>query len=223
MWDYANTQVRYSGTRISGAIIPGYYLYDYNNTENGYYNISGEYNLSTVSIDGGIELKHEKPINLAFQNSINLNCYAGLIEGKQNYISDTINNSIKIPNIKLTFDQTIGFYPNTRTQISLGYSLQYFQLFKNKNSQNDILEIEGKGVKAALDLSVYYYISPRLRLSASSSLYYIWQNSQNNVIFNFNNLSGSYFIDKSFYSNSDFIKINRLNNYIRVTLSYSVF
>lgn len=41
----------------------------------------GKFNLSALLLDGGIELKHEKPINLFWQNSVDLICYAGIIEG----------------------------------------------------------------------------------------------------------------------------------------------
>lgn len=67
---------------------------------------------------------------------------------------DLIENKIRIPNISLGFYQTIGFYPNTRTDMGLGYSVQYVQLFGKTDLQNNILGNKGKGVKAAMNLAI---------------------------------------------------------------------
>lgn len=226
-WDYGNRPFRNSGTRFSGAILPGYYFYDYNNSGDGLYFDAGKYNLSALLFDGGIELKHEKPINLFWQNSIEINCYAGIIEGKFNDKTNSVENKIRIPNMQLGFYQTIGFYPNTRTDMNFGYSVQYVQLFDKTDMENEILGIEGKGVKAATNLSINYYISPRFRLNATSSFYYIWQDSVDEVIINFDNVAGSNYLLSNFTSNSngyyDFFKVKEIVNSFRISLIYTIF
>jgi hypothetical protein len=225
-WAYGNRSFRSSGTRFSGAILPGYYYYDFNNSGDGLYFDAGKYSLSALLLDGGIEFKHEKPINLFWQNSIDINCYAGVIEGKVNDKTNSVDNKLRIPNIQLGFYQTIGFYPNTRTDLSFGYSVQYVQLFDKTDMENEILGAEGKGVKAATGLSINYYISPKFRLNVSSSFYYIWQDSKDEVVINFDNGTGSNYLLRNFTSNAngyyDYFKVKEIANSFRISLIYNI-
>ena len=224
-WDYGNRPYRNSGTRYSVALLPGYYYYDYNYVGEGPYSDTSKYNRGALLLNGGIELKHEKPINLFWQNSIELNCYAGIIEGKINDKTDSIENKIRIPNIQLGFYQTIGFYPNTRTEMSFGYSFQYIQLFDKTDLQKEILGAEGKGLKAAADLSINYYVSPKLRLNVTSSFYYIWQDSKNDVIINFDNVAGSllgHSASNTIVFNNN-LMLTDITNSFRISLIYSIF
>ena len=72
-WDFGNRPIRYSGTRYSGVILPGYYFYNYNNPGDGQSFYNGKYNLSALLLNGGFEIKHEKPVNLLWQNSVDFN------------------------------------------------------------------------------------------------------------------------------------------------------
>ncbi|MBE9469153.1 MAG: hypothetical protein IMY72_12645 [Bacteroidetes bacterium] len=223
-WDYGNSPMRNSGTRFSFAILPGYYIYN-NNLEDKIYSSSYKYNINALLFDGGIEIKHEKPLNLYWQNSINLNAYAGLIEGNLNNKTNSIEKDIRIPNIQLGFNQSIGFYPNTRTDISFRYSFQYVQLFDKADVQNEIIGAGGKGAKAETDLLINYYISPKFRLNITSSFYYIWQDSEMTI--NYDNTVGSSCMLYNYTSNTngyvDYIKRNSLANNFRISLIYSVF
>jgi hypothetical protein len=226
-WAYGNRPLRSSGTRFSGAILPGHYYYDFSNPGDGFYFDVGKYSLSALLLGGGIEIKHERPINLFWQNSIDLNCYAGIIEGKLNDKTNSVDNKLRIPNIQLGFYQTIGFYPNTRTDISFGYSVQYVQLFDKTDLQNEILGAEGKGAKAATDLSINYYISPKFRLKVSSSFFYIWQESIDEVDINFENNARNSFLLSNFTSNTnvqmDYFKEKEFRHSSRISLIYSIF
>ena len=225
-WEYGNGPVRSSGTRFSVALLPGYYFYDYNNNQSdpAYYRLI-KYSLSALSFAGGMEFKHEKPINLYWQNSLDLNCYFGIIEGKLNQKTYSVKNTIRIPNIQLGLFQTIGFYPNTRTDVSIGYSIQYVQFFDKTDLQNDIVGEEGKGAKAATNISVNYYISPKFRLNIASSFYYIWQDSKDNVIINFDNVAESNYVSifqSTAYSTYDYMGKEISNNFM-ISLIYSFF
>lgn len=226
-WDYGNRPLRNSGTRFSAVILPGYYYYNFNNSGDGVYFGAGKYTLSALLFNGGIELKHEKPINLFWQNSIDLNCYAGIIEGKLNDKTNSVDNNIRIPNIQLGFYQTIGFYPNTRTDMSFKYSVQYVQLFDKADLHNEVLGAEGKGAKAATEFSINYYISPKFRLNVISSFYYVWQDSKDEAIINFNNVAGSNYLLSNFTPNTnrynDYFKVKEIANSFRISLIYSIF
>ncbi len=226
-WAYGNKPFRSSGTRFSGTIIPGYYYYNYNNPRDGLYFDAGKYSFSALLFNGGIELKHEKPINLFWQNSIDINCFTGIIEGKLNDKTSSGDNKMRLPNIQLGFYQTIGFYPNTRTDISFGYSVQYVQLFDKTDLENEVFGAEGKGAKAATDLSINYYISPKFRLNVSSSFFYIWQESVDKVIINFDNVAGSNYLLTNFTSNAngymDYFKEKEVDHHFSISLTYSIF
>lgn len=226
-WTFGNRPIRNSGTRFSVAIEPGYYYYDFNNPGDGVYFDAGKYTLNSLLFNSGIELKHEKPINLFWQNSIDLNFHGGMISGKLDVESNSAESKIRIPNIQFGFFQTVGFYPNTRTDMNFGYSLQYVQLFDHEDQQNDILGVEAKGAKAATNLSINYYISPKFRLNISSSIYYIWQDSKDEVIINFDNVASSNYLLNNFKSNTngymEYFKNKEVYNSFRISLIYSIF
>jgi hypothetical protein len=227
-WDYGNRPLRNSGTRLSAAIQPGYYFFDYNYNDD--YDVlfgDDKYNVSAFLLHGGIDFKHEKPINLRWQNTVDLHCYAGIFEGKRNDKNSSVGEKIRIPEIQIGYYQTIGFYPNTRTDISFRYSLQYVQLFDKKDVQNDIRGVEANGAKAATNLFINYYISPKFRLNVTSSLFYILQESEDQAMINFNNVAGSNYLlgnstsDANGYSN--YYRPNEFVNRFSVSLIYSIF
>ena len=226
-WDFGNRPIRYSGTRFSGVILPGYYFYNYNNPGDGLSFYNGKYNLSALLLNSGFEFKHEKPINLLWQNSLDLNGYFGIIEGRLNDKSNSKNDVLRIPNVQLEFRQSIGFYPNTRTDVSFGYSVKYVQLFDKTDLDNEIFGVEGRGIKTSADLSVNYYISPKFRLNMASSVYYIRQDSKDNARINFEDIVGSNYLLSNFRSIingfPDYYKKNEIVNSFRISLIYSVF
>ena len=231
-WDYGNRPTRSSGTRYSGAMVPGYYYNNYKNTENKNTNSGTDYyesiyKLNSLFFDAGFELKYEKPINLLWQNTIDFSAFAGIIEGNLEDNSDYSFEKLRIPNIKLEFSQTVGFYPNTRTDIRLGYRVQYVQLFDKSDIENEIIGVEGKGAKAATTVAINYYISPKLRLNFNSSIYYIWQESVDEVVFNFDNLAGSnYLLNSSNFdpnSSSGYFKEREFRNTFDLSLIYTIF
>ena len=192
-WDYGNSPIRYSGTRISGAIIPAYYLETYNT--NPYPYNSDVYKSNIAALNVGFELKHEKPMNLYWQNTIDLNAYAGYMAGHN-------GSNLRIPNYQIGFNQSIGYYPNTRTDMSLGYSLDYMQILRNGDYNSSIRSIQGKGLQTGVNIKINYYISPKLSLKLTSSLTYTWQDSKDNLNLNYNNLNDNSFIVSNFYQNS---------------------
>lgn len=218
-WVYANSPIRNSGTRISFGIYPNYYLNDKNQkieNDNTY-----NYNLNTLILNGGIELLHEKPINNYWQNTIEIKGLVGKVLG----VIKKDNSKISIPNIQLNYSQTIGYYPNTRTIVSLMYGANYVQLFGDNNwGANNSFGANSKGFKIFTNLAVQYYISPQVKLLVSSSVFYINQKSEYKTNLYFNETDNSKTILYLLSNESNYYyATNSLLNDFRITLLYSIF
>jgi|WetSurMetagenome_2_1015567.scaffolds.fasta_scaffold00352_8 hypothetical protein len=224
-WEFGGQSVRNSGNRLSFALYPGYSFYYYNYTADGLFNHKDNKRQNSFSVSGGIEYKHEKPISLYWQNTIDIKGYVGIMELREDSAGINKKNG-SVPNMQIGYFQTISYYPNTRTYMYLTGSLQYINLFGESDSDPDVLGISGSGAKASLNYSAYYYISPKLRLRLNSSLFYIWQNSDDQIPLDFDNRSGSTFTisDYNSYMNSEteYLK-NRFVGTINIGLTYSIF
>jgi len=226
-WAFGNVPARNSGARLSGTILPGYYFYNYNNPGDGSFYDTGKFNLNALLLNAGLEFKYEKPVNLYWQNSIDVNGFFGIVEGKFNDKTNSAESKLRVPNLQLSFFHTIGFYPNTRTDMRFSYGVQYAQFFDKTNTDKKIIGLEGNGIKASADLSVNYYISPKFRLNIRSSFYYIWQDSDDEVTINFYDLYGGNYLISYFVSGIKGYSTNYservLLNSFRISLLYSIF
>jgi len=228
-WTYGDQQIRQSGTRISFALTPGYYFNKFNNKAEDFSYQEGKYDISAFTIDGGFELKHEKPISQVWQNTIDINLYGGFLNGKKNDKLNSIEYNYKVPSAQLGFFQTIGFYPNTRTDAGFRYSIQYAQVFDKTDTQNKITGLDGKAAKATTELWINYYISPKFRLFFNLSFYYIWQDSDDEFYINFDNNNSMYHnqilnsVNYDINSNPYYYRTNELFNEFRLGLVYSIF
>jgi hypothetical protein len=197
-WDFGGRPVRNSGFRISFGLYPGYYFYHFKIKDNVLTYDRKKINLNAFQINGGIEFKYEKPLNLYWQNSIEIIANGGFMQGKitdGTYIDFDdeyfeTKNTLSVPNIQLGFFHGIGFYPNTRTEMTLKSSLQYVRLFDKTSIGDEIYGVDGKGLKPAVNLLFNYYISPQLRLNIFATFYYIWQKSSDGAIINFDQMTG---------------------------------
>ena len=224
-WEYGGQTVRNSGNRLSFALYPAYSFYYYKNTVDGFFNDEVKTRLNAYSISGGVEYKHERPINLYWQNTIDMGGYFGIMEIRQDS-AGTNKKTESIPNMQFGYFQTVSYYPNTRTNMHLTGALQFTQLYGKNDSDPDIIGFSGTGAKASLNYSVYYYVTPKLRLRINSSLYYIWQDSDDKIPMNFSNPGGSAFTlsDYNSYVNSTggYMK-NHFNGLVNIVLTYSIF
>lgn len=222
-WLYGDGPVREKGTRFSIGLAPGFYTYKNNNTAN-----KENTSFSALLINGGFEIVHEEPLNLQWQKSVKLEVYAGLINGYYKYTDEEYSNNeqidTRVPVIRAGFQQNMGYYPNTLTEIRFGYSLNYVKLFDKTDEQKEILGMDGKGIKAATNIAINYYISPQFRLSFNSALYYIWQKSEDHINLTYGNeleyylslLTGNPMYSANF-------RLNNLSHVFRVSLVYSIF
>ena len=226
-WNNGNGPIRNSGTRFSAGIYPGYNYNNYYNTGYNYTGTSINYSTKALLMNVGLQLIHEKPINLFWQNTIEVNGFVGTIVGTLHDNISSEQNKIRIPNIQLGYMQKIGFYPNTRTSVEYSYGINFIQLLGKSDAGNSIIGVEGVGVKALTNLVMNFYISPKVRLSLRSALYYIWQDSKDHAIINFDNATGSTSelnpIINSRATYNNIFKEKDFMNSFQFTLSYSIF
>jgi hypothetical protein len=225
LWSYGNRPFRNSGNRFSAAIIPGGYYHSFKGDQ--IYNQTGEYDFTALYLNGGLEFLYEKPINLSWQHTIDINAFAGLFYGRINDITNSTEQEYNAPGIKLQYAQTIGYYPNTRTDMSFGYSLGYNQYLGNEDNQNETIKIGGRSANASGNLNINYYISQNFRLRFSSSMYYIWQEPDENYMIDFEIIEKGNDIVYSIENNIDgfgtYYLINSLQCNFRLSLIYSIF
>jgi hypothetical protein len=230
-WVYGSVPFRNSGSRFSLVFYPAYlysntYRHDVTVISNGNeidpFYAREDMSVYGIMLTGGFEYTVEKPINLFWQNTTQFNGYLGTFEGKQkDYENGMDNTSLSIPDFQFECIDKLGFYPNTRTSLNLQLSAKYIYLFDNSNIANNITGASGQGVKLGSNININYYISPKFRLNFSSSLFYIWQDSKDNAIINFNNIYSLNQISSTSVNNNFMTK--NLEHQFSLSLTYSIF
>lgn len=171
-WNFVNHFQRNSGTSIALTVIPDFRFEDnkqmFNLTDLNYHSET-----KTYGLNGGITFEHYKPINLYWQANTYFSANAGYMESVC-INSDTIRieNSYHYPVLNISFQQSVNYYPNTRTQMSAGIYAYYNEYFEETDDEENITSPDRKFLNSNLYLSIDYYISPKLRLDVNTSLAY---------------------------------------------------
>jgi len=183
-WDNSAGPVRKTGGRFSVGLMPAIDLYFqkfqefYHDTLNNP-GLIESYNYERTTQDDSWNLDvvagyvWEKPANLYWQHSVNTSvAYSLYYEQMKSkvYFMDTLtseqNSRLNSPNIKLDIGYTIGYYPNSRTNIKLGIITSYNQFWGEEKKTDFEDRDAGKIiVNNDLVLSCYYYISQQVRFS----------------------------------------------------------
>ena len=103
----------------------------------------------------------------------------------KSYNMDTLSSKteteIDSPNLEVNAGYKLGFYPNSRTQVTLSVNAGYNQFWGNQvtNDENEI-DIGSITLVNSVQLHCYYYISPQLRFSLNlgSTYTYLKQNQE---------------------------------------------
>ena len=193
MWQYGDLFPRKSGYEISFGARPFYRIQNIKYTP-AIREVISHSNQHLI----GVNFSYEKPVKLKWQHSLYTDVYGGFNSSTyQNKETgkDTRNDS-KHKSIVASAGYSLGYYPNTRTNIQLTASQRIL-----KNVYDD----EGNEMfsYSMLGASLYYYFSPNLRLSGDYRLMYEPTRS---------NRPTGYFADS-----------NRLSSWFNVQLTYSVF
>jgi hypothetical protein len=155
-WMYGCSFSRDAGSEISAEIIPQYS-----------YNKQYARNLwdDTKGVSAKISYKYEKPVNLYWQRSAFASVTANYSHFKLHNEFDNTYDS-RWGNVAAGY--SIGYYPNSRTNLNLGINESVILNDEDKIRYRSLTN---------LALSAYYYISPQFRLSGNTSLTYDKTNS----------------------------------------------
>ncbi len=220
-WNFAPDNGRYSGTTIALAFTPAYY-YSFTKDKNIENTINVTINAwSTV---GGLEFRHEKPLNLFWQNSTYLYAYGGM----ENYKVDIANSLPSayderiFPSISLRFAESIRYYPNTRTTVGLSLGAEYARIFDRTDEVKKIYGVEGSSLTTFASLQTYYYVSPRLRLDFKSNFNYRALESPDMIVVSFYNNS-YYYNPLSLFYDGNANELEKSSASFSLSLRYSIF
>ena len=136
----------------------------------------------------------------------------------------TIETSLKMTDFITTVETGFGLFPNTRTYLALSASL-YYNYYKCKYYFNETCQdSKNNYYEASLNLTGYYYISPKLRLNVRYNYMFSHLIGTNSIQGKYGNQVwyGSYYLpelsilegennDKSIY------------HYFNISLTYSIF
>lgn len=225
-WDNSMGPLRKTGGRFSVGVIPGISLY-FDDSEDYFHDtlsspeIIENYSNKSIarstssSLDFTAGYTWEKPASLYWQHSINTDLTYALAKNKYNwksYVQDTLSNEtdnkIVAPYLNLNLGYIIGYYPNSRTMINLMINTRMSQIWQEVTTNDEPgLEENWFMISNGLNLSCYYYVSPRLRFS-------LYINTNYSFVINDEEQPADVFTNET---------INDFNNSISASLTYSIF
>jgi len=186
MWQYGDLFSRKSGYEISFVARP---YYSYRNLK--YTPVIREFIQNSNQHHIGLIFKYEKPVKLKWQHSLAAEVFGGInSSSEQNkQTDDDYKNNTKYKSFSAFANYSLGYYPNTRTNIQVSASQEI-----SKNIYDD--EGDSMSSNTSLGASLYYYFSPNLRLTGEYGLMYTPSRSNGNegYFYNSNRFSSSFSI-----------------------------
>ena len=193
-WLYSMNTYRYSGIRFSGGIDPQYSLYHYLKEITSNLAAVDDQKRWDESLYRYIGLKagfkHEKPISLKWQSSLDCSIGYGIeyaMTSFKNLLPDPSGirkSTQKQQRGNILIGYQAGFYPNSRTWLQAGIDAQV--LYYGNGTTKPYATAESDLPHSLIfaggpDVSLYYYISPRLRLTVNCGFDYYrkWVDSYN--------------------------------------------
>jgi len=183
IWLYGDKFERRAGQKIELSLTP-YFTNSYNYSKSTYTiptttssNYESNSNGSNVNYQLSLLYQYEKPFLQKWQHSLsaslngNYTIYSGTYK---NVLTDEkANNSNSTKHIYLNAEYTLGFYPNTRTNLYAKVNEVTTCLFDYSQSLNNITtSYDQKSLTntVGFELGAYYYFSPQLRVTASATI-----------------------------------------------------
>lgn len=177
-WNFVTHFVRESGTSIALAVNPEFNYYG----ERRMFELTDTRDKllrETYVIEGGIVFEHHKPLNLYWQTNTSVMAMAGITNGINKSSSDTItyyDYKTSFPELNIYLNQSLEYYPNTRTRITASLNAGYNHYFEETIDSENIRTPGRQYLYSGLSLMVDYYITQKLRFNANSSVTYNYRN-----------------------------------------------
>jgi hypothetical protein len=186
MWQYGDLFTRKSGYEISFLVRP-YYNYrisKYTPTIREIINNTNQHHI-------GLSFSYEKPVKFNWQHSFAAEVFGGINStSEQNKeTGNDYKNDTKYKSFSAFANYSLGYYPNTRTNI---------QVTASQEISKNIYDDDGNSMNSytMLGANLYYYFSPNLRLTGICGLSYRPNRSKGNEghFYNSNSFSSSFSI-----------------------------
>lgn len=225
IWDFAYDFNRGSGQRFEYGVIPSVHINSENRVANPNNSSSVSYNQTLYAFGayGFCSWNKLTPISYKWQSDIMIDLTGGWYENGEN---EGNTPSVSGVSSLLNASWSLGYYPNTRTYVSL-------TPFARASITTATSSSESYGVFTGLDLRSYYYVSPRFRVSLYAGIGVGSDDYNQNTPTPFWNTAGvnnqivkvdtdvitspsSLFYEESGYP-------NELRYQYRLTLSYAIF
>jgi hypothetical protein len=226
-WDNSTGPAREGGNRFSFGLKPGFFSSfvkssdSYRDTLPGMvntisYNNEKNSRLNSLRLDIVAGFVSEKPINLFWQRSANIDLSYSLYKGKslsKSYERDSLiseqKNKFDNPDISFTFGYGLSYFPDSRTSISLSADAGFGQSWgDNKYNDDPKQEREQTDIDGGMNLQCSYYFSPQLRFSVNISSFYIYSKKT---------------IKGTDGAEDNRSKLNSFNSNINASFTYSIF
>ncbi len=224
IWSYGYMQTRLSGTRIALVAVPAYTYWFHKTRDNLNPSVSMlDTKNKMFAFDGGLEFVHQKPLNLYWQHLMKASLYSGFMNG--NYTVDfQRRRDIKVPKIQFGLNHGVAYYPNTRTELNMGYRVKFLKTFEAEDLGNDLM-FDATAFNMGGYFNLNYYINPRFRLHFSSNLSYTMLDGNMSIYFvdfnnNFTNVTYPYVLQMK---RAHKYKLTGFMTNFIVKLSYAIF
>ncbi|PKP32582.1 MAG: hypothetical protein CVT99_04380 [Bacteroidetes bacterium HGW-Bacteroidetes-16] len=224
-WDYAAGPSRSSGRRFSIGLVPGLgstfdelKWYNRDTLNASVFETTNKNNNQEIfwNVDAVAYYVCEKPLNLYWQQSTQVNVGYSLYKSNlhtKDYVDnvlgferDVVTNS---PNLGLNMSYALGYFPNSRTNISMTAGAGIRQYWEDTKVDDDPkVDINQTNVNGSLILTCYYYFSPQLRLSVNVSEEYYYSLNK---------------YKEAAISNSDVENTKNFASRITASFTYSIF
>lgn len=208
-WDFAATQIREAGKRLSFGVMPELYYYDrFSEYKTITSNSDNEYNKIEYGISAIVKYNIEKPINIYWQSSFDISTSVKYLIGSEENVTNGFKTDLVSPQINSSIYYSLGFYPNTRTNLNLSFRINYNNYFGEEDINGDKNDINHFELNTNSMLHLNYYISRQLKLNANYSVYYNYRET-----------------NSEYYANAydDYTTYKSFSQYFRIGFIYQIF
>ena len=170
-WDYGQTPLRATGSRLSMGIGPVMQYVNYNGSSSSMPN--NDYDRTDNFLGYMIDLNYvyEKPQNLHWQHSFLFDLQYQKSKTHTEGLNTTTSDEAT-PLLSSQVSYTLGYYPNTRTSMSMNLKTNYSQSFAEIETATTTTRQYQWQITPVAGLNISYYFSPQLKFNLGASLSY---------------------------------------------------